>query len=160
MLIKWNPVRLNVVPVPQPKNKEAVDGKNKVYSRRSSITLLPGINEVPDDLWDDMQVHLKHHIEAGNIEVIKGKEQGKSATSLRDVSTTGAGKVIKATNDLNLLKRWLDIEVAENDRAKVREAARKASGSLATGRPVPESSTMIAFSPLEPITAPIPPRPA
>ena len=121
MLIKWNPIRLNVVPVPQPEDKKgAGTGKSKVYSRRSSITLLPGVNEVPDNLWDDMQVHLKSHIEMGNIEIVKGKEQGKGATSLRDVSTTEATKVIEATNDLDLLKRWLDIEVAENDRAKVR----------------------------------------
>lgn len=115
MLIRWNRKGLNMVPVPAGKGK-------KKFGYKSNIMLIPGINEIDDNFWPAIEPLLKHHIEKKNIEIISGNKEGEVAKNLLDISSEKAEEIIEDTNNIDLLKHWLDAEIGDNKRPEVRIA--------------------------------------
>lgn len=87
------------------------------HSPTIAFRLLPGVNEIADDLWKEVKVHptIKKYMAEEWIVEVGGKE-GKQGLSGFDV--TAALKVVKKTYDKVLLKSW----AAADNRPKVQAA--------------------------------------
>lgn len=105
MIVNWN--------LPNMMNGYAPQGNGS----QQKFTFLPGNNEIPDADWEQIKKHplLKHYIEEGTLtEVLKGAKDG-----LKSCSVPEATKIIKATYDKLLLKKWSDGETRAEVKSKI-----------------------------------------
>ena len=73
------------------------------------ITLAPGVNDVPDDLWSRCKSipTIKDQVEAGVLkEVLSAR--GKPITDIAKLPAADAIELVKQTVDLELLGTWRD----------------------------------------------------
>jgi hypothetical protein len=101
---------------------QTTDELKKIKLTRSLVQLLPGINEVTDDEWKVMKVHLAGEIKAKVIvpviqEVAKSKNapDGK-AQNLKQYSTNKAVVLVKECVNPDTLKKWYQEESREEVR--------------------------------------------
>lgn len=105
MIVNWN--------LPNMMNGYAPQGNGS----QQKFTFLPGNNEIPDADWEQIKKHplLKHYIEEGTLtEVLKGGKEG-----LKSCSVPEAAKIIKATYDKLLLKKWSESETRTEVKSKI-----------------------------------------
>jgi len=77
MLIRYKPKYEHIKCVPLiPTTPET----KKIKIERAQVQLLPGVNEVTDNEWEVMKLHLAREIKSGDISVIE-KEVAKSKTN-------------------------------------------------------------------------------
>lgn len=104
MLVSWN--------LPN-----VIMGEVKIGNGETPWTLLPGVNEVPDNVWELMQKHplVKIYIDKGDL-----TSDGKSvkAKGLLSYDVTEAKKIVLKTYDSDLLKSFKETD----DRDEVKTA--------------------------------------
>jgi len=74
-----------------------------------NVILRPGVNQIDNELWESMKSIsvIKSMLENGNLKVIlDGDDAEKASESLNQLHYTQANKIIKATWDIDLLKKW------------------------------------------------------
>ncbi len=103
MLVTWNQANLLSVYL-QPKQGQALE----------AIKLLPGMNEVEDKTWKQVEEHpaVKKHIEMGNLELVdRPSDDNKKAREGLAMFDVGASKkLVKKTYDKVLLGKWKEKE--------------------------------------------------
>lgn len=126
MLIRWNVAGPLAIADPTSKNSSG------------TITVYPGVNELPDDVWKKLKDHavIKSYQEEKNdkgqykLEVVteknaaeaKDSETGQSAApALADLNAKKASELIKETLAISQLEQWLEHE----QRSTVRNAIEK-----------------------------------
>lgn len=106
-----------------------------IVSRKGTLRLMPGVNEVSQETWDKVKdhPHLKRLLAAGHVAVPKPvggegattvKSDGgevRPADGLAGFSNKEAMRLIGETVDQALLSKWLETETRRN----VREAIDK-----------------------------------
>lgn len=129
MIVEWSKTRLKIIPV---KNLDS-----KITGGVNSVKLLPGKNEIPDDLWEELKkfssvrksIELEFLVEGETVETEKGKDgkplKGKKVIgkTISDYKGKGALKLIKETYNLETLEQWKkdersDIRLAIEERIK------------------------------------------
>lgn len=130
MIINWKKQNAGLLVV------SVIDKKGNITR---TITLMPGHNEITDDLWENIKVNsgVNHHIDGGNlIEVMEIEEMkpggrtriGKDGEEKKVVKTTKsihkmfaktAREIIQDTWDLPTLEKWLDGEGRDEIRAVI-----------------------------------------
>ena len=109
--------------------------------------LLPGVNEVPDRVWQVVAPSMQLHVDAGHLELLELPAGAKSEGApevfpISGVAQKDAIKLIAETTDAQLLERWEAEESAGNKRAKVLAAIKKQVAELALPPPsVTEGAT-------------------
>lgn len=122
MLLNWKKNNLKVVEL-VPTTAEA----KKVKLKKSTITLLPGINEISDDEYLVAKPHLQDNLDAGTLVEVKEKTQtfpGKpqqDATTLNQVPAKKAKQLIKETHSPETLYKWLATETRTDIRNNVED---------------------------------------
>jgi hypothetical protein len=122
MLLRWKKDNLKYVPLVAT-TPEAKKVMAKV--KNTSITLLPGMNEVSQEEWEVMKPHIQDNLDDGSLEEIKektltspGKPQ-KDVTSIIDLAPKKAAAFIKETNNPETLNLWLAIENRDEIRRRI-----------------------------------------
>lgn len=133
MLIKNNEKRvINIgVQLSKPKKDDKTLGKNAV----KMVQLVPGNNEIADDLWTDLKKHpqIIKKLENEDLEIVTEKDRDDKETEKDGGAASLPGKagdavkVVKKTFSKELLDKWLESEnrpsvvKALNDQFKVLE---------------------------------------
>jgi hypothetical protein len=119
MLIRYQPKQDHIKCVTL---TQTTDDLKKIKLTRTQIQLLPGVNEVTDDEWKVMQVHLAREITAKVIvpiirEVPKSKRapSGK-AQNLNQYPPDKAVALVKECVNPDTLKKWYQEETREEVR--------------------------------------------
>lgn len=91
-------------------------------NKSKPVQLLPGINEISDKEWDEIEDHknVQAHIEEGNL-VVRDKPSGdrkQKTEGLMQYDIKEAKRIVKETFDKELLAKWSDMD----DRKGVQEA--------------------------------------
>lgn len=133
MIIRSNLQRCVVVPVAvhphDPKEHLKLARENP--PRRDSITLLPGINEVDEEEWEHMKVHLENPLATGDISVVTsqtplGRDRPpREVHSIRDFEAKKAVALIAETVNPETLQRWYVAETRDEVRSALREQMEK-----------------------------------
>lgn len=79
------------------------------YGKEYRLRLIPGVNEVSDDLWKNCQVNklLQKMLAAGMVVALDTKGgDAKPAASLAEMTAADAVKLVSGTLDEVLLKKW------------------------------------------------------
>jgi hypothetical protein len=76
--------------------------------KRTQVELMPGTNEVTDDEWKVMKVHLSREIEANVITTVEevDSKTGEKAHDLKGMSTNQATTLVLECNSGDTLKKW------------------------------------------------------
>lgn len=115
MIVIWKKQCLNIVPV-----------TNDVGS--SKVILLPGVNEMPDTAWKNMEKALEHHIKAGNLEVVAEKVivkkdnkeiEKKKAIPFDKLDPEKSISLIRECNNTKTLNKWKKTEKREEIRLEI-----------------------------------------
>lgn len=126
MIINWKKTNIKVIPVV---------GSNKLIT--STVNLLPGMNDIPENIWMSVRKLVKDEIERGLIEEVQTKvtvetkkvknpetneekeEKVEKVQSkeLKDIPPKEASEIVKDTYDLKTLNKWLDDEGRSDVRA-------------------------------------------
>jgi len=120
MLIKYQPKIEHMKCVPLVPTTEEL---KKLKLDRSQIHLLPGINEVTDDEWKVIQVHLTREIARGEITTVE-KSVGKSKTNpsggtahnLKNMPAKDAAALVGECLNPDTLVKWYKEETREEIR--------------------------------------------
>lgn len=132
MILNWKEERLNVIPIPA--------GKPVKGYEADSVILLPGVNEVPDEVWKKIRPSLISHLNARNLITIEenkiiekegkpdknGKiEKIKEKTSIpkkfTELDPEECLSLIAQTNNLPTLEKWKKEEKREDVRIALME---------------------------------------
>ena len=135
MLVEWTQARVYSIWT----NAKTVPGAPP--AAKLETTLVPGINEVDDEMWGRIAQHpnVKHYLEAGDLKVQNppkdGPDRKKNAKGLLQYQIIEAKKLVRQTYDKQLLLEW-----KENDtRAGITsEIDRQITKIDATARPKTE----------------------
>jgi hypothetical protein len=101
---------------------QTTDELKKIKLTRSQVQLLPGINEVTDDEWKVIQVHLAREITAKVIvpiirEVPKStRAPSGKAQNLKQYPTSNAIALVRECVNPDTLKKWYQEETREEVR--------------------------------------------
>jgi hypothetical protein len=119
MLIRYQPKQDHIKCVTL---TQTTDELKKIKLTRTQVQLLPGVNEVTDDEWKVMQIHLAREITAKVIvpiirEVPKSNRapSGK-AQNLRQYPSDKAVALVKECVNPDTLKKWYQEESREEVR--------------------------------------------
>ncbi len=113
MLVEYNKVNCLHVPL------SVSDGKNNHKAISPvQVTLVPGVNSIPDADWEKCQSHptVKAMMEDGDIELVEAKgevtadDKKNGAPDLKGYNAKEAAKAVKATANPDLLEEWLKME--------------------------------------------------
>jgi hypothetical protein len=124
MLIKYQPKHEHIKCVPLiPTTADQMQIKNY----RTQVQLLPGTNEVTDDEWKIMKVHLVREIERKEISIIEGnpakdkKVPGGKAHDLKDLPAHQAVTLVAECVNPDTLRKWYKEETREEVRLAIVE---------------------------------------
>ena len=101
---------------------QTTDELKKIKLTRSLVQLLPGVNEVTDDEWKIIQVHLAREITAKVIvpiirEVPKStRAPSGTAQNLKQYPTSNAIALVRECVNPDTLKKWYQKETREEVR--------------------------------------------
>jgi hypothetical protein len=124
MLIRYSPKADHVKCVPL---IPTTDELKKLTLTRSQVQLLPGVNEVTDDEWKVLEVHLNREIKRKEIikiekEVQKSKRApGGKAKNLTEFPADKAVAFVNECVNPDTLKKWYQEETREEVRLAVVE---------------------------------------
>lgn len=110
MLLRWKKDNLKVIHL-IPTTKDA----KKIELKKTTITLLPGINEISENAYTIAKPHIKDNLADGSLEEIKG------VTTLPDVEPKLAAEFISQTNNPETLYLWIRIESRDSLRNQIRD---------------------------------------
>jgi len=100
MILNWKPQHLNVIPIPAGKPVPGYDA--------DSIILLPGVNEIPDEVWEKVKPSLVKHLKAGNLIAIE-----EIKTIEKEGKPDKDGKKEKIKEKTSVSKKFIDLEPEE-----------------------------------------------
>ena len=108
MLIKWNENRLKVVDESSFPVDVFIKYKEEGWFKNSTLIILPGINEIPDDLWKALKEHfsIKQEIKYGLLEELKIKTKDGTVSNFKNLSNTDKLEVISDTGNIDILTKW------------------------------------------------------
>jgi hypothetical protein len=119
MIIQYKPKNDHIKCVPL---IATTDELKKLRLTRTQVQLLPGINEVTDDEWKVLQVHLAREIKAKvlypvirNVPKTAKVPDGK-AKNLKEMPAKEAVKFVKDCVNPDTLKKWYQEETREEVR--------------------------------------------
>ncbi len=119
MLLRWKKDNLKVIDL-VPTSREA----KKIQLKKSTLILLPGINEISDNTYTVAKPHIEDSLKAGTLEELREKsekEGQKEASSIINVATKKASALISETNNPETLYLWRRIENRDSLRNQVRD---------------------------------------
>ncbi len=122
MIIDYRKPKAGVLTIPLPmktaKGQKGVNkGRNASHRKQKTIRLIPGINEIPDDVWNQVRdlKKIKFYLGEGHI-VEKYVEEKKDAKEkviavetkkvFAELESKEQELLIKDTFDLKLLGKW------------------------------------------------------
>ena len=141
MIVNWKGERVLSVPVIE--RGETEDGEIKDTSRvgaHKSVILIPGYNDIDDDDWEVIEIHLSKYIEIGRIstetkrEKVDEEEGGgyaKVGVPLRRIPPAKAKNIVDGCFNLASLELWLngkgdyEPEVRDEIRTQIKEQVAK-----------------------------------
>jgi hypothetical protein len=119
MLFRYQPKQDHIKCVTLTKT---TDELKKIKLTRTQVQLLPGVNEVTDDEWKVMQVHLAREIAAKVIvPIIRDVQKSKrapagKAQNLKQYPADKAVALVKECVNPDTLKKWYQEETREEVR--------------------------------------------
>lgn len=156
MLIRYKEDRVKIIPIAIHPHapKEHQEMKSAHQPHRDSIMLLPGINEVSEDEWEHMKLHIEREIATGDIMVMNfktpaGKDKPpRLVQTIRDIDAKEAIAMIKESANPETLQRWN----VEESRDEVRVVLKERMDELR----VPKLDAKELEAKLNPGTTPVP----
>ena len=134
MLIKYQPKLEHMKCVPL---IPTTDELKKLKLDRSQVQLLPGINEVTDNEWEVIKVHLVREIERGEISTVEknvGKSKtnpgGGSAHNLKNMPAKDAAALVGECLNPDTLTKWYKEETREEIRLCIVEKMKELNVEL------------------------------
>lgn len=144
MIINWKKKNAGLLVI------SVIDKKGNITQ---TITLMPGHNEISDELWENIKVNsgVNHHIDNNNlVEVMEVEEMkpgvrvriGKDGEEKKVVKTTKsihkmfakkAKEIIQDTWNLPTLEKWLDNEGRDEIRAVIYKQIEKINNPKPNG---------------------------
>jgi hypothetical protein len=117
MLLRYKPANgahLKIVPL-----IAAAEHLKKIRLTRGHVSLLPGVNEVTDDEWSIMKVHLARELKDKTIVIIGGADADNKTKSLKEVSANAAYDLIDGCVNPDTLRKWFQEETREEIRLEL-----------------------------------------
>lgn len=122
MIIDYRKPKAGLLTIPLPmkpvKGQKGVNaGRNASHRKQKTIRLIPGINEIPDEVWNQVRglKKIKFYLEEGHI-VEKYMEEKKDAKEkvisvetkkvFVELESEEQETLVKDTYDLKLLSKW------------------------------------------------------
>jgi hypothetical protein len=128
MLIRYSPKADHIKCVPL---IPTTDELKKLTLLRSQVQLLPGVNEVTDDEWKILEVHLTQEIKRREIIKIE-KDVSKSnrapdgkAKNLKEFPSENAVVLVNKCVNPDTLKKWYQEETREEVRLAIIEKTKE-----------------------------------
>jgi hypothetical protein len=124
MLIKYKPEKEHIKCVALIPTTEELKG---IKLTRSQVQLLPGTNEVTDDEWKIMKVHLAREIERHEIIPVEAPAKNKKAApggkahNLKDVGSVAAAALVADCVNPDTLTKWYREETRDEIRLAIVE---------------------------------------
>lgn len=143
MIINWKGQGLLMVPIIEDENVRTLGGVPQVGGEQQ-VRILPGYNDVPDEVWFKIRVHLKDHILNGKLEefVVTKKDEAtgeliERGASLRRQTVPKAREIVINCFNVDSLVLWLKgSETMEmEERADIRVLIDEQIKSINQGRP-------------------------
>lgn len=142
MLVEWKKDRLKIIPI----TKRCI---NTIRKNISQINLMPGYNDIEDDIWDEIKkyVGLDKEIELGYIKEnrkeiksiekeiikdgkkIKEKVKVEKGINIIDMEPSEAIDVIDNTWNIPCLKKWYKLEGRTDIRNHIDEKIKEIKNS-------------------------------
>lgn len=120
MLVKSNLDNLKIVPLVK------TEETKKFQVRRSQVMLFPGVNEVDNDEFEVIRVHIKTDLDSKRIEILSEKshsqpgQKAEETDTLVKVAAKKAVALVKETTSPESLSKWLDTEVRDEVRVAIK----------------------------------------
>lgn len=112
MIIHNKADRIIIVPIPTPKDKRMGIAK--------PIRIMPGVNDIPDDIFNKIEPTIKRKIESKIFIVYQKKEKGnKKSISFTRLKDEAKIQLINNCADYNTLTKWRKISSSEEIRLAI-----------------------------------------
>lgn len=128
MIVKWNGDGLLVAPLVEQNTDASKTGVPFQVGGEKIITIIPGFNEVPDEVWANIEPHIQDKMKSGQIEEFSKQEKGddgiviRHGIPLRRFLPERAREVVRNCFSLDSLQKWLEgyEEVEQETRDEIR----------------------------------------
>lgn len=116
MFVEWNELRLKVVP--RIRGAE----KGKPGRKAGNVILHPGVNFVPDKIWNEIKGMLESCIETGRVKIHEKKKDGKiTPMTVNEMDPAQVKSLAKETYDLDTLREMKKQDTREDVRAVLQD---------------------------------------
>ncbi len=159
MIVEWKKPNLKVIPIRAIQNS-VVDGKTvgRIITK-STVILTPGGNDIPDEQWEELKANVQDNIDLGDLIVHqkedlignskggKGKEVTKKSNPVpfKDLSTGKKKALIKDTENIKSLDKWLSAEPDETLKVDIKKRIEEIKVYLKTGKKPEDQEEDLVF---------------